>query len=87
MNQQITLLYFGHLVEMLGRDNEVMFLPLTIKDIKGLMAHLARRGDNWTRVFEKPPEQLRITLNKQFVDADAAVKAGDEIAFVAFHMG
>lgn len=87
MNQQITLLYFGHLVEMLGRDNEVMFLPLTIKDIKGLMAHLARRGDNWTRVFGKPPEQLRITLNKQFVDADAAVKAGDEIAFVAFHMG
>lgn len=86
MNQQITLLYFGHLVEMLGRDNEVMFLPLTIKDVQGLMTYLARRGENWARVFEKPPAQLKITINKQFVEADAAVKPGDEIAFVAFSM-
>ncbi len=86
MSQQITLLYFGHLVEMLHRDNEIMFLPLTIKDVKGLMMHLARRGENWTVVFEKPPQQLKITVNKQFADPETAIKAGDEIAFVAFSM-
>ena len=86
MNQQITILYFGHLAELLHRESEIMFLPLTIKSIKDLMAHLARRGDNWTVVFEKPRESMKITVNKQFADADTPVKGGDEIAFVAFSM-
>jgi molybdopterin converting factor small subunit len=86
MSQQITILYFGHLAAMLYRESEVMFLPLTIKDIRGLMAHLARRGDNWSAVFEKPRETMKITVNKQFADADTPVKGGDEIAFVAFSM-
>lgn len=86
MSQQITILYFGHLAEMLCRESEIMFLPLTIKDIKGLMAHLARRGDNWPVVFEQPRETMKITVNKQFSDADTPIKGGDEIAFVAFSM-
>jgi molybdopterin converting factor small subunit len=86
MSQQITILYFGHLAELLHRESEIMFLPLTIKDINGLMAHLARRGDNWTLVFEKPRETMKITVNKQFAEFGSAVKGGDEIAFVAFSM-
>jgi molybdopterin converting factor small subunit len=86
MSQQITILYFGHLAELLHRESEIMFLPLTIKDINGLMAHLARRGDNWTLVFEKPRETMKITVNKQFAEFGTAVKGGDEIAFVAFSM-
>lgn len=86
MSQQISLLYFGHLAEMLYRESEIMFLPLTIKTVKDLMNHLSRRGENWTVVFEHPRETMKITLNKQFVDADAPVKGGDEIAFVAFNM-
>jgi molybdopterin converting factor small subunit len=86
MSQQITLLYFGHLVELLGRDSEALFLPLTVKDIQSLMSHLARRGEAWKMVFEKPPAQLKITINKQFAEVDAAIKPGDEIAFVAFSM-
>ena len=86
MSQQISILYFGHLAEMLHRESEFMFLPRTISDIKGLMAHLARRGDEWPLVFENPRESMRITINKQFADADAPIKGGDEIAFVAFQM-
>jgi molybdopterin converting factor small subunit len=86
MNSQITIFYFGHLVEMLHRESEIMFLPRTISDIKGLMTHLARRGEAWPLVFENPRETMRITVNKQFVDADATIKGGDEIAFVAFQM-
>jgi len=86
MSQQITILYFGHLVEMLYRESEFMFLPLTIKDVKGLMAHLARRGENWPLVFENPRESMKITVNKQFAEADTPIKGGDEVAFVAFHM-
>jgi molybdopterin converting factor small subunit len=86
MSHQITILYFGHLAEMLGRESEIMFLPLTIKTIKDLMTHLARRGENWTTVFEKPRETMKITVNKQFAEADTPIKGGDELAFVAFSM-
>ncbi len=86
MNSQITIFYFGHLVEMLHRESEIMFLPRTINDVKGLMAHLARRGEEWPLVFENPRETMRITVNKQFSDVDTPIKGGDEIAFVAFQM-
>jgi molybdopterin converting factor small subunit len=87
MSQQLTILYFGHLVEMLGRETETLFLPRTVNNIETLMAHLARRGENWTVVFEKPRESMKITVNKQFADAATPLKAGDELAFVAFNMG
>ncbi|MDD5389352.1 MAG: MoaD/ThiS family protein [Gallionellaceae bacterium] len=85
-SQQINLLYFGHLVEMLGRDSEYLFLPLTVKDIRSLMNHLARRGEHWLTIFGNPPPNLKITINKQFAETDSPIKAGDEIAFVAFSM-
>lgn len=85
-SSQITVLYFGHLVEMLGRESEYMFLPLTVKDIQGLMTHLARRGDHWQTIFANPPRNLKITINKQFAEVDSPIKGGDEIAFVAFNM-
>lgn len=85
-SQQINLLYFGHLVSMLGRESEVMFLPLTVKDIQALMSHLARRGEHWETIFASPPPNLKITVNKQFAATDTPIKGGDEIAFVAFNM-
>ncbi|MGQ9686066.1 MAG: MoaD/ThiS family protein [Thiobacillaceae bacterium] len=86
MNQQITILYFGHLVDLLGRDSEYMFLPLTVKTVAQLMQHLARRGDAWTQVFANPKPTLKITVNKQFAETDNPIQAGDEVAFVAFAM-
>ena len=86
-SQQVTLLYFGHLVEMLGRESEYLFLPLTVKDVQALMNHLARRGEHWQTIFGNPPRNLKITVNKQFAETDTPVKGGDEIAFVAFSMG
>jgi len=85
-SQQITLLYFGHLVSMLGRESEYLFLPLTVKDVQALMNHLARRGEHWQSIFGNPPRNLKITVNKQFAEPDTPIKGGDEIAFVAFNM-
>jgi len=85
-SQQINLLYFGHLVGMLGRESEHLFLPLTVKDIRSLMNHLARRGEHWQTIFGNPPPSLKITINKQFAEVDSPIKGGDEIAFVAFSM-
>ncbi len=84
MNQQIAILYFGHLVDLLGRDSEYMFLPLTVKNVAQLMQHLTRRGDAWSQVFAHPRPTLKITVNKQFAEPDTPVQPGDEVAFVAF---
>jgi sulfur-carrier protein len=86
MNRQITILYFAHLVEMLGRETEVLFLPLTVNTVKELLAHLARRGDNWTKLFEHNTQRVQVTVNKQFAEPDTVIKGGDEVAFVAFNM-
>ena len=86
MNRQINILYFAHLVEMLGRDNEVLFLPLAVNDLHGLMAHLAKRGEEWATIFGKNPQRLKITVNKQFAEENVPLKGGDEVAFVAFSM-
>lgn len=86
MSQQITILYFGHLVELLGRDCEYLFLPLTVKNIGQLTQHLARRGDIWKQVFANPRPTLKVTVNKRFAEPDTPVKPGDEVAFVAFAM-
>jgi molybdopterin converting factor small subunit len=87
MSQQITLLYFGHLVEMLHRESEYLFLPHSVKTLAELMAYLARRGEEWAKVFAEPKPSMRITVNKQFAEGtDLAIKGGDEIAFVAFTM-
>lgn len=85
-SRQINVLYFGHLVSLLGRESEVMFLPLTVKDIATLMSHLARRGDQWQSLFSSPPPSIKITVNKQFAEPGTPIKGGDEIAFVAFSM-
>lgn len=86
MSQQISILYFGHLVDLLGRDSEYLFLPLTVKTVAELMQHLARRGDAWTQVFAQPKPTMKITVNKQFAEPESPVKPGDEVAFVAFAM-
>ncbi|MBI5331639.1 MAG: MoaD/ThiS family protein [Betaproteobacteria bacterium] len=86
MSQQITILYFGHLVDMVFRESEVMFLPRTVSDIKGLMEHLSRRGENWPVMFDTHKDRLKITVNKQFAEYDTPLKGGDEVAFVAFQM-
>lgn len=88
MNRKITILYFAHLVELLGRDNEVLFLPRSVNDLHALMAHLARREEHWETVFAKNPHRLKITVNKQFVEdgANVPLQGGDEVAFVAFNM-
>jgi len=86
MNRQIKIYFFGHLVDMLYRDNEVLFLPLSVNDVQTLMAHLAKRGEPWTPLFDKHAARLKITVNKQFAELDTPVKGGDEVGFVAFNL-
>ncbi|MEO6146290.1 MAG: MoaD/ThiS family protein [Sulfuriferula sp.] len=80
------ILYFGHLVDALGSASEDFELPPARTTVADLCAALSRRGAVWHSALIDN-KSLKITVNKQFVDADSLLKEGDEVAFVAFMVG
>ena len=77
----IKLLYFAALVDMLGTASEMLVVPSTPYTVRQLVALLKLRGGPWEEVFGK--SSVRITVNKQFVELDAPLKIGDEVAFIS----
>ena len=77
----IKLLYFAALVDMLGTASETLELPGIPYSVRELVALLKLRGGQWEEVFGK--SSVRITVNKQFVERNAALKDGDEVAFIS----
>ncbi len=78
----VTLLYFGDLMAQLLIGRETLRLPLSVKDIAGLMKLLAMRGGDWQKAFGAPRASLRVTINKKDADFAAPIQGGDEIAFI-----
>jgi molybdopterin converting factor small subunit len=78
----ITLLYFGDLMAHLQIGRETLRLPLSVRDIAGLMKLLAMRGGDWQKAFGEPRSTLRVTINKQDAEFTTAIQGGDEIAFI-----
>ena len=79
----IKVLYFGHLMDAFGLGAEDIDYTDAINHVSGLIALLAARGEVWQQALTQN-RALKITVNKQFVEPDSALKAGDEVAFVAF---
>ncbi len=77
----IKLLYFAALVDRLGTASEQLELPATPYTVRELVAWLKLRGGPWEEVFSK--SSVRITVNKQFVELNAPLKDGDEVAFIS----
>ena len=77
----IKLLYFAALVDMLGTASEKLELPGNPYSLRELVALLKQRGGQWAEVFGK--SSVRITVNKQFVELNALLKEGDEVAFIS----
>lgn len=75
----VEVLYFASLRETLGCANETLTLPAGVATVGALRAHLAGRGESWELLAGG--RQVRSAVNQRMVDGDAAVAAGDEIAF------
>lgn len=75
----IRLLYFASLRESLGRRDEELSLPAGVVTVGALRAHLATRGETWTRLA--PGHNVRAAVNQTMAGDDAAIAAGDEVAF------
>jgi len=75
----IRLLYFASLRESLGRRDEALALPEGVSTVGALRAHLAARGEAWSRLA--PGHNVRAAVNQSMAGDDARVAAGDEVAF------
>lgn len=78
----VTVLYFGDLMAKLQIGRESLRLPMSVKDVAGLMRLLAARGGDWQAAFGGARQTMRVTINKQDAGPATEIKAGDEIAFI-----
>jgi molybdopterin synthase sulfur carrier subunit len=77
---KVRLLFFAALREQLGRPSEEIELPAGVSTVGALREHLRARGGEWERVFAAN-RAVRAAVNQDMVQAQAAIKAGDEVAF------
>ena len=77
---KVKLLFFAALREQLGRPTEEVELPASVATVGALRDHLRARGGEWERVFA-PNRAVRAAVNQDMVQAEARIKAGDEVAF------
>jgi sulfur-carrier protein len=77
---KVTVLFFASLREQLGQPREQLELPAGVGTVGALREHLRARGGAWASAFA-PNRPVRAALNQDMVQAAAAIKAGDEIAF------
>lgn len=75
----VKILYFASLREALGSSGEQLPLPAGVATTGALRDHLAARGEPWAQLART--KNLRCAVNQAMVGFDAAVKAGDEVAF------
>lgn len=77
---KVKLLFFASLRESLGRPHEELELPADVNTVGTLREHLRARGGEWASVFA-PNRPVRAAVNQDMVQAGAAIKPGDEVAF------
>ncbi len=74
------VLYFAWLRQKVGRGEESVELPGTVRTIGDLVVWLAARGGGYADAFADL-KRVRAALNQERVDFTTPVKAGDEVAF------
>jgi molybdopterin synthase sulfur carrier subunit len=77
---KLELRFFASLREALGVSQESVTIPVNVKTIADLRAHLIERGNPWSDVLADG-KVLRCALNQHMVDATTLLKEGAEVAF------
>lgn len=75
----VKVLYFASLREAMGASAEAIDLPAGVATTGALRDHIAARGEPWAALARA--RNLRCAVNQAMVDFNAAVEAGDEVAF------
>jgi molybdopterin synthase sulfur carrier subunit len=74
------VLYFAWLRQKVGRGEETISLPTTVRTVAALVAWLKARSPGHAAAFANI-KAVRVAVNQEFADWNAAIAEGDEIAF------
>jgi molybdopterin synthase sulfur carrier subunit len=74
------LKYFAWVRERIGKPEETLELPPSVKTVEQLIAWLAARGETYAHAFETP-RVIRAAIDHAHVKQDAAIAGAREIAF------
>jgi molybdopterin synthase sulfur carrier subunit len=77
---KLQLRYFASIRETLGLDQEAIELPVAVRTVDDLRAHLRLRGGIWDEVLGEG-KVLRCALNHQMVNSSTELVEGAEVAF------
>ncbi len=72
--------YFAWVRERVGKSEETVEPPATVRTVDDLMVWLARRGEAYAHAFEKP-RVIRAAIDHAHVKSDATISDAREIAF------
>ena len=74
------LRYFAWVRERIGKAEEDIDIPESVKTVGELASWLAGRGEEYAYAFENP-KVVRAAIDKTHVKPDAAIGGAREIAF------
>ena len=72
--------YFAWVRERIGKSEEMIEPPPSVRTVEDLMIWLAGRGESYAHAFEKP-KVIRAAIDHAHVKSDAAIVGAQEIAF------
>ena len=73
-------LYFAWVRERIGKAEETIEPPASVRTIGDLIAWLSARDESYAHAFEKP-KVIRAAIDHTHVKSDAAISGAREIAF------
>ena len=74
------ILYFAWVRERVGKAEETLDPPESVRTVADLVVWLTARGDEYANAFAVP-RTVRAALDRRHVQADAALAGAREIAF------
>jgi molybdopterin synthase sulfur carrier subunit len=74
------VVYFAWVRERIGKAEEIVEPPATVRTVSDLIAWLAQRGDQYAHAFETP-RVIRAAIDHAHVQPGTAIAGAREIAF------
>jgi molybdopterin synthase sulfur carrier subunit len=74
------VLYFAWVRERVGRPEETVEPPPSVRTVADLIGWLSGRGEEYAYAFERPTV-IRAAIDRKHVKPDAAIAGAREIAF------
>jgi molybdopterin synthase sulfur carrier subunit len=72
--------YFAWVRERVGKSEEIIEPPASVRTVDDLMAWLTRQSEAYAYAFEKP-KVIRAAIDHAHVKSDTAIAGAREIAF------